>query len=39
MCVAGKTGGAFGFALIFLFLFQSREKEKQLVWTKQNPVI
>ena len=26
---AGKTGGAFGFALIFLFLFPSREKEKK----------
>jgi len=26
----GKTGGAFGFALIFLFLFPSREKEKQI---------
>jgi len=26
----GKTGGAFGFALIFLFLFPSREKERQI---------
>ena len=25
----GETGGAFGFALIFLFLFPSREKERQ----------
>jgi len=26
---AGQTGGAFGFALIFLFLFPSREKENK----------
>jgi len=25
--LAGKTGGAFGFALIFLVLFASRQKE------------
>jgi hypothetical protein len=26
----GKTGGAFGFALIFLVLFASRQKERKI---------
>jgi hypothetical protein len=29
--LAGKTGGAFGFALIFLVLFASRQKEHKTV--------